>query len=76
MSAELHASSVVAWKESMAKKLDTLQNKRRCKAVVPYPRGCNYNFPRCHFVFKIMVKGECGDMHKSRLVTVVCMYQV
>ena len=57
-----------AWKQSMDEELDTLQNKRHCWEVVPYPKQGRPNYLRCHFVYKVKMKQGKIDRYKSRLV--------
>jgi hypothetical protein len=57
-----------AWQESMAQELDTLQNKRKCWEVVPYPTDGHHNYLRCHFVYKVKMKQGKVARLKSRLV--------
>jgi hypothetical protein len=57
-----------AWQKSMALELDTLQNKRKCWEVVPYPTDGHHNYLRCHFVYKVKMKQGKVDRLKSRLV--------
>ena len=57
-----------AWKASMDTELYTLQHKRKCWEVVPYPKDGHHNFLRCHFVFKVKMKQGKVDRLKSRLV--------
>ena len=52
----------------MDTELYTLQHKRKCWEVVPYPRDAQHNFLRCHFVFKVKMKQGKVDRLKSRLV--------
>ena len=57
-----------AWKASMDLELHTLQHKRKCWEVVPYPKDGHHNFLRCHFVYKVKMKQGKVDRYKSRLV--------
>jgi hypothetical protein len=57
-----------AWKASMDLELHTLQHKRKCWEVVPYPKDGHHNFLRCHFVYKVKMKQGKVDRYKSRQV--------
>ncbi len=63
----LQSPDVEMWEQSMAAELDTLQNKRGCWDVVPYPKQ-KQNYLRCHFVYKIKMKQGKVERYKSRLV--------
>jgi hypothetical protein len=63
----LKSPEVEMWQQSMAAELDTLQNKRGCWVVVPYPKQ-KQNYLRCHFVYKIKMKQGKVEKYKSRLV--------
>ena len=52
----------------MDAELHTLQHKRKCWEVVPYPQQGRHTFLRCHFVYKIKMKQGKVDRYKSRLV--------
>jgi hypothetical protein len=63
----LKSPDVEMWQPSMAAELDTLQNKRGCWVVAPYPKQ-KQNYLRCHFVYKIKMKQGKVEKYKSRLV--------
>jgi hypothetical protein len=48
--------------------LHTLQHKRKCWEVVPYPKDGHHNLLRCHFVNKVKMKPSKVDRYQSRLV--------
>jgi hypothetical protein len=64
----LKSPDVEAWTASMASELHTLQHKRKCWEIVPYPKSGHHNYLRCHFVYKIKMKHGKVDRYKSRLV--------
>jgi len=56
------------WQASMQLELDTLQHKRKCWEIVPYPTDGHHNYLRCHFVYKVKMKQGKVERFKSRLV--------
>jgi len=52
----------------MDQELHTLEHKRKCWEVVPYPKQGRPNYLRCHFVYKVKMKQGQVDRYKSRLV--------
>ena len=56
-----------AWKDSMDAELHTLQHKRKCWEVVPYPQQGRHNFLRCHFC--LQDQDEAGQSGQVQVQT-------